>query len=146
MSEQTVLPPAARPCGTCPYRRDVPSGVWVAEEYSKLPAYDRETGEQPQAVFLCHQQDSRACAGWAGCHDMDENLALRIAALTGRVPLETIEAIRDYVSPIPLWESGAQAARHGLAEVEAPGGEAARKIDRLIRRAAARDARTRAAG
>lgn len=24
------------PCETCPYRRDVPSGVWSADEYRKL--------------------------------------------------------------------------------------------------------------
>jgi hypothetical protein len=42
----------------------VPSGAWVAEEYAKLPAYDRPTGEQPAGLFLCHQQDGRACAGW----------------------------------------------------------------------------------
>ncbi|MCP3426923.1 hypothetical protein NBM05_13125 [Rothia sp. AR01] len=31
--------------------------VWDASEYEKLPAYDRETIEQPTALFYCHQQD-----------------------------------------------------------------------------------------
>ena len=64
-----TLPPARTPCATCPYRTDVPSGVWAPEEYAKLLAYDEETAYQPLSVFLCHQVDGRVCAGWAGCHD-----------------------------------------------------------------------------
>lgn len=129
----SVRPPAPRPCESCPYRRDVPSGVWVAEEYAKLPAFDRPTAEQPPGLFLCHQQDGRACAGWAGCHDMDASLALRFAAIFG-VPAETLEAIYDYVSPVPLWPSGAAAAAHGLAAIDAPPADAERLIDKLTRR------------
>jgi hypothetical protein len=114
----------------------VPSGVWVAEEYAKLPAYDRPTQEQPAAVFLCHQQNGRACGGWAGCHDMDNSLALRFAAMTS--PPEVIDAIAEYVSPVPLWPSGAAAAEHGMAAVDAPGDDAERVIGKLVRR---RDAR-----
>lgn len=128
-----VRPPAPRPCESCPYRRDVPSGIWAAEEYTKLPAYDQPTFDQPHGVFLCHQQDGRACAGWVGCHDMDESLALRFAAISG-VPAETVEAIRNYVSPVPLWPSGTAAAAHGLAEVEMPGSDAGRLIGKLTRR------------
>lgn len=132
-----VRPPAPRPCESCPYRLDVPSGVWVAEEYAKLPAYDRPTMEQPPGLFLCHQQNGRACAGWAGCHDMSQSLAVRFAAISG-VPPETINTLLDYVSPVPLWPSGAAAAAHGLAAVEAPGDDADRLIGKLVRR---RDAR-----
>ena len=128
-----VRPPAPRPCESCPYRRDVPSGVWVAEEYAKLPAYDRPTAEQPPGLFLCHQQDGRACAGWAGCHDMNESLAVRFAAISG-VSEETIDALCDYVSPVPLWPSGAAAAAHGMAGVDAPADDAERLISKLVRR------------
>jgi hypothetical protein len=134
----TARPPAPRPCESCPYRRDVPSGVWVAEEYAKLPAYDRPTGEQPAAIFLCHQQDGRACAGWVGCHDMDNSLAVRFAEICG-MPAETADAILSYVSPVPLWPSGAAAAAHGLAEVDAPAANAEHLIGKLERR---RDARS----
>jgi hypothetical protein len=116
----------------------VPSGVWVAEEYAKLPAYDRPTGEQPAGLFLCHQQDGRACAGWVGCHDMNESLALRFAPIVG-VSAETVEAILDYVSPVPLWPSGAAAAAHGLAAIDAPPAAAERLIDKLTRRRAGRE-------
>jgi hypothetical protein len=131
-----VRPPAPRPCESCPYRRDVPSGVWAPEEYAKLPLYDRPTFEQPPAVFLCHQQDGRVCAGWAGCHDMDESLALRFAA--HGMPADTLDAIRDHVSPVPLWPSGEAAAAHGLAEVDAPGADAERVIAKLVRRGGTR--------
>ncbi len=40
-----------RPCSACPYRQDCPSGVWAADEYQKLIEYDKETSEQPMAVF-----------------------------------------------------------------------------------------------
>ncbi|MGS2619304.1 DUF6283 family protein [Micromonospora sp. LZ34] len=92
--------PATAPCGTCPYRRDVPSGVWDAAEYAKLPAYDQPTARQPGGLFLCHQADGRVCAGWAGCHDTDNLLALRLAALQGMDPDE-VAATRAYVNPDP---------------------------------------------
>lgn len=146
-----VREPAPRPCESCPYRRDVPSGVWVAEEYAKLPAYDRPTMEQPAAMFLCHQQDGRVCAGWAGCHDMAHSLAFRFAAISG-TPSEVLDAIADYVSPVPLWPSGEAAAAHGMAEVDEPGADAGRLIGKLTRRRTpavvpeGADSRQRAAG
>lgn len=48
---------APKPCASCPYRRDVPEGVWHPEEYSKLRAYDGSTGEQ--SPRLRAQGDSR---------------------------------------------------------------------------------------
>ena len=50
-------PPAPRPCDSCPYRQDVPSGIWAASEYAKLPAYDAPTCAQSARLFLCHQHD-----------------------------------------------------------------------------------------
>lgn len=41
------------PCSSCPYRRDVPSGVWHREEYEKLLQYDDSTEILP--AFMCHQ-------------------------------------------------------------------------------------------
>jgi hypothetical protein len=124
--------PAPNPCGSCPYRRDVPSGVWDAKEYDKLPAYDGETFEQPPAVFMCHQQDGRVCAGWAGCHDMDQSLAVRMGIIHGTLD----PAIYDYETPVPLFSSGAEAAEHGKAEIKSPGEKAIQKIHTLTRRRA----------
>jgi hypothetical protein len=135
---QQIEPPAPRPCDSCPYRRDVPSGVWAESEYRKLAQYDAPTGYQPLKVFQCHQLDrqaprTRVCAGWAGCHDGDELAALRIAVRKGLMTAQVAEAVRDYVSPVPLFLSGAQAAEHGLAQLTHPGPQAAEAIAKIER-------------
>lgn len=135
--------PRRTPCPTCPYRRDVPSGVWAPSEYDKLEGYDGETWEQAEAgaigVFFCHQRTGEVCAGWAGTHDMDKNLALRIGART--LDLD-VAAIRAYKSPVPLFASGHEAAEHGRRDIEEPGEAAlaaADKLTRLRQRRAARE-------
>ncbi|WP_175583834.1 DUF6283 family protein [Amycolatopsis orientalis] len=143
--------PAEAPCRTCPYRRDVPSGVWDITEYEKLARYDQDTGDQPAAVFQCHLTDednhptkrrrsgetegglARICAGWAGCHDSDNLLSLRVAVRSGVISLETAERTRDYDSPVPLWESGAAAAAHGVSAILDPPADTRRVIDKLVR-------------
>lgn len=130
--------PAPRPCQSCPYRRDVPSGVWAASEYAKLTAYDRDTADQPAEMFLCHQNppdtaQSRLCAGWAGCHG-DQLLALRLAGARRDLPPEVVQAAMTYVSPVPLFDSGAAAARHGVRDLTAPGQRASAVIDAIVRR------------
>lgn len=124
-----LLKPGKAPCKSCPYRRDVPSGIWDPSEYEKLTRYDGETFEQLDgtALFLCHQQDGNLCAGWVGCHDPNELLALRLHAR------QIDPSTYDYVSPVPLFASGAEAAEHGLAEVDQPG-EAADKVIRKLTR------------
>lgn len=118
-----------RPCASCPYRRDVPSGIWDASEYDKLPAYDGGTAEQILAraagLFHCHSQPENLCAGWVGCHDMYESFAIRFNA--GRVD----PAVYDYVSPVPLFASGTEAAEHGKRDLLHPGERAQRKIGQL---------------
>lgn len=126
--------PAARPCGSCPYRRDVPSGVWAPEEYAKLPPFDGETWEQPPTVFLCHQQDGCLCAGWAAVHNMAESLGVRAALASGLLSGEVAEALYDYTTDVPLFATGAEAAAHGLAEVDEPSVSAQRVINILTRK------------
>jgi hypothetical protein len=98
------------------------------EEYAKLPPYDGETFEQPPEAFFCHQQDGRLCAGWVGCHDMHESLAIRFLGL--KHP-EVAQAAVDHVPVVPLWGSGAEAAIHGLRRINDPDGSARRLIQRL---------------
>lgn len=121
----------SRPCRSCPYRRDVPSGVWEPGEYAKLAQFDGTTADQAAAgafaVFDCHQRTGQLCAGWVGCHDMDEALALR---MVGR---EVDPAVYGYESPVPLFPSGAEAAAHGMRDVARPGPAARRMIDSLNR-------------
>lgn len=129
------LVPAPRPCISCPYRRDVPSGVWDEEEYAKLPPFDEpETARQPPAAFMCHQQDGRLCAGWVAVHDMQESLGLRLLAAVARMTPEEIDATIDYTTDVPLFDSGAEAALHGLAEVKQPSEAAVKLIARLQRK------------
>lgn len=130
--------PAPRPCTSCPYRVDVPSGVWDASEYAKLAAYDEPTFAQPTALFLCHQHDrgdsdARVCGGWAGCHDGDELLALRVAVASGEITVTVADAVRDYVSPVPLFASGAEAAAHGMREIHRPGAAACTAMAKIGR-------------
>lgn len=117
------------PCGTCPYRRDVPAGVWAADEYAKLPPYDGETCEQPPQLFFCHQQDGRLCAGWVGCHDTQNLLSMRLHRVD--------PSVFDYESPVPLFASGTEAAAHGLSGVTAPAQDARRAIEKLARKLSA---------
>lgn len=129
MSE--VRGPAPRPCDSCPYRQDVPSGIWAAEEYAKLVEFDAPAHEQPHGLFYCHQNplDSgkdRLCAGWVACHGSDL-LGLRIAVAFGRVAPEVF----DYETDVPVFASGQEAAAHGLAEIEDPGSEARLLVDKI---------------
>jgi hypothetical protein len=135
-----ALPPAPAPCGSCPYRRDVPSGLWEASEYERLPAYDAETWAQPHGVFCCHRQDGRLCAGWVAVHPMEHSFALRLAALQGWFSEDELDAILDYRTEVPLFASGAEACAHGLAEVEAPDVQARRLAGKLRARMSAAEA------
>ncbi|MEU5281150.1 DUF6283 family protein [Streptomyces asoensis] len=114
-------------------RRDLGS-----EEYAKLKDYDAETPAQPTGLFQCHQTDAdsairRVCAGWAGCHHGEELLALRLALLDGRIDITTFQAVVEYISPIPLFPSGSEAAAHGQTGIDTPAHEARRLINKIAR-------------
>jgi hypothetical protein len=130
-----VLRPRKAPCPSCPYRRDCPSAIWDASEYEKLAAFDGPTGEQAEAgafaAFFCHTTPARLCSGWCGCHDMDENLGLRITASALRASIDP--SVYSYVSPVPLFTSGAEAAEHGMRDIAGPSDEAVAAVVKLIR-------------
>ena len=131
MSKPLIGPP----CGSCPYRCDVPSGVWALDEYALLPPYDEpDTAKQPPSAFFCHQQDGRLCAGWVAVHDMPESLGLRLAAVVGLISPEVYDLALEYTSPVPLWPSGTAAAEHGVADLRRPSERAIRTIQRLERK------------
>jgi hypothetical protein len=114
----------------------VPSGIWHESEYDKLPLYDGDTSAQLEVgafgAFYCHRDDGRLCAGWVGCHDMYESLALRFALRN--LTQEDIDVVMTYECPVELFASGAEAAAHGRAEIEVPGERARRTIARLVRK------------
>jgi hypothetical protein len=114
-----------RACGACPYRKDVPSGVWDSEEYDKLRPYDNPTAEQPFVGFACHATPEFFCHGWAQVH-------------TSRGSEYDLIALRFRPCEIPrpsteFFGSAAEAADHGQAEVETPSEEAIRVMDKLER-------------
>ncbi len=107
-------------------------------EYDKPREYDADTADQPTGVFFCHQADvvsdtSRVCAGWSGCHESDELLALRLAVITGCMDPITFTAVVDYESPVPLFSPGREAANHGQAGIDKPGSEARHMISKITR-------------
>jgi hypothetical protein len=112
----------------------VPAGVWDEDEYEKLPGYDSPIAEQPPSVFLCHQQDGRLCAGWVACHDMEESLGLRVATVSGIVSPDVYEQTLAYTTDVPLFASGAEAALHGLSQLDDPGPQARALIAKLSRK------------
>lgn len=123
---------AKAPCKSCPYRQDVPSGVWSEEEYDKLPKFDGEIIDQVMneafGVFLCHQTDGNLCAGWVGCHGAENLLGLRMT----RNPID--EAVWAYESPIPLFASGQEACDHGKKQIDEPGDKALGLITQISRK------------
>ena len=125
------------PCASCPYRRDVPSGVWSAKEYDKLPGYDGQTFEQTAiGVFKCHQGKEEICAGWAGVHGNADSLALRLATYLD--PAVDVQAVIGYESPVPLFASGAEAAEHGKRDIDAPSDKARATVKKITRARQAR--------
>lgn len=125
-----LLTCAKAPCKSCPYRRDVPSGIWHPSEYRKLRKYDGDIIDQLTngaiALFDCHQKDGRLCAGWIGAHGAHNLLAV---SLNWRKLAKSVFA---YTSPIPLFATGREAARHGMRDIRKPDAPARRMIDRLL--------------
>ena len=126
----TKLTCAARPCASCPYRMDVPSGIWSQEEYDKLPAYDGEIVDQAMAgafgIFMCHQKNGYLCAGWVAAHGAENLLAMRIRAS------DVHPYVWDYQTDVPVWSSGSAALRHGIKDLHDPGKKAQRLMDKLL--------------
>lgn len=120
--------PRRTPCASCPYRRSVPSGIWHPDEYAKLERYDAPMVEQPDAVFLCHQGDGDVCAGWLGHRDPTDLLAVRLGISRGHLD----SSCAHYETAVPLFESGAAAAVHGIADVETPSTKATETIGKII--------------
>ena len=118
------------PCGTCPYRKDVPSGVWAANEYEKLPQYDGEIIEQlfkgGTTLFMCHQNSGRLCGGWLQTHGTGNLLAIRLQSID--------PSAYGYTSKVEVFASGAEACAHGIAEIDGPSPAAKRKVAGLMKK------------
>lgn len=121
----------SQPCFACPYRRDVPSGVWSAEEYDKLAEYDAPTVEQPVSFFGCHATPDHVCHGWAVVHGKQTDdracMGLRLLEILFG-PVTVPEA------GVPLFNSGAEAAEHGKRDIARPSKAAKAAAARLMRK------------
>lgn len=135
--------PAPNPCEACPYRADVPSGVWADSEYVKLVDYDKPTGEQPTGLFQCHQTSAddpkaRVCGGWAAVHRQNprghELLALRLAEAFNSMRPDDLYATAMFRTRVPLFASATAAAAHGMRELDHPSLEARVVMDKIIGR------------
>lgn len=121
------------PCASCPYRTSVPSGVWAPEEYAKLPAYDGDCSEQTNhAAFCCHQtgngDHAQLCAGWVGHRDHPTDLlAVRLGLSLGTID----KSVLDYETNTQLFDSGAAARDHGMADIDDPGDRAREAMDKI---------------
>ena len=131
---ETLLKAAKAPCGSCPYRKDVPSGVWDAAEYDKLLVYDEDILTQLMrraGAFMCHQKDGNLCAGWLACHR--DNLA------TLRIGWEKYDPTTfTYETTVPVFASGAEAREHGLKDIAEPGDKARKTMGKLMRKGVAK--------
>lgn len=118
----------SKPCESCPYRKDVPSGVWHEQEYLKLAEYDKETQDQPIGVFLCHAADREKtlCRGWVEVHGKQSG---EKDLLCTRIQIDR-EFLDVEPCGIPLYSSGQEAMEAGLREVDFPSQEA---IDLMIK-------------
>lgn len=130
--KKQILTCAARPCASCPYRKDVPSGIWTQEEYDKLPKYDGDIVDQvmndAMGVFMCHQKDGHLCAGWVVAHGPENLISMRMADLAKQVDPKVF----DYQTDIPVFSSGAAAQAHGMKEIAEPGLKAQRLVNKLL--------------
>lgn len=127
MSEPLTVKPS--PCASCPYRRNVPSGVWAADEYDALTAFDGAPSGQAVSLFMCHQADEKLCSGWVGHKSPHDMLALRLGVIRGQVAPEAL----DYVTDVPLFASGAEAAEHGKRDIEHPSAGAQEQVSKITR-------------
>lgn len=114
------------PCSTCPYRKDVPSGVWHYEEYEKLRGYDDNTA---LSVFMCHQSSvanvEMACKGWVMVHQ--NSVAVRLACMTRQIDHRTCFEPTE----VELYESGNAAADAGQRHIKRPRKKALKVIEKL---------------
>lgn len=124
--------PRKNPCASCPYRKNVVSGVWAESEYRKLPRYDGEMHEQSAtAVFMCHQNDGGcACSGWLAHREPGDMLAVRLGIIHGELDPSCL----DYTTDVELFDSGAAAAEHGMADMETPSDDAVAVIRKIARK------------
>lgn len=154
MSEDKINVPRVA-CGSCPYRRDTPSGVWAAEHYELLREMDSRrvidlpypdgkggtvtlpTNNPNLATFHCHQENATGCPticrGWLSVER--HSIGARLLVATGAIDPEDVPTEDE--SDI-YYSTGTEASEAGLVDIEEPGPEAERLMQRLMHKGAGR--------
>lgn len=110
----TALPRAKRPCGECPWRRDVLPGKFPACRYDALRNTSGTPGDEAglhAPMFACHlSQDGRerACAGWLAVAGV-EHIGVRLAVAMDRLDPAALAPGDGWP---PLWDNYAEMAAH----------------------------------
>jgi len=77
---------------------------------------------------MCHSESSKLCRGWLSVQC--ESVAVRLLIMNSEVTTDEVFAN----PPVPLFKSGAQAAKHGLRDINRPKERARKKINALSKR------------
>lgn len=155
LAEAAKLFVPKRACSSCPYRRDVPSGVWAREHYELLRDMDsRRTIKVPMlgpndetvmvdapnpnpGTFHCHQSNATGrptvCRGWLSVER--NSIGVRLLASFGGIEYEDIP---DEDESATYYSSGTEAAEAGLRDIENPSSEARLLCRKLVGRGAGR--------
>lgn len=125
--------PRKQPCASCPYRVNVPSGIWHPDEYAKLERYDGEIHEQIQndgtRVFSCHQDGVAVCSGWLGHREEPSDLiAVRMGIIDGQLD----PSCAEYTTQTALFPSGHEAAKQGRRDLEHPSNRAQKAMRKIM--------------
>ncbi|AUG31154.1 hypothetical protein CXR34_08280 [Microbacterium hominis] len=69
------------------------------------------------------------CSGWLGHRDPADLLAVRVGIASGAVD----PSCAEYTTDVPLFSSGAEAADHGIRDLQNPDERASQTIAKIVR-------------
>lgn len=84
---------ATSTCDACPWRRDVPTGLFPPERFESLRASIEQDLGNP--MFACHKSPEGkefACVGYLMSDDSLQNVQVRIATAQGRIDRDALTA------------------------------------------------------
>lgn len=79
---------------------------------------------------MCHQKNGSMCRGWLDCHGA-ELLAVRIGCVAGKIEIGKLQEALQETPMTPVFESGTDAAMHGMEKIVDPSPEAIRLMSKL---------------
>lgn len=103
------------PCDECPWRRDVPEGLYPVIPSTAAAVQGGPGAEAPMdaPIVACHKSpegDDLPCAGWLAVAGVD-HLGVRLAVAQGRIPPEALRPGEDWPELVDSFAE--MVARHG---------------------------------